>query len=98
MFVVLLCCYVNLWQVTPHGVNGFAGVCLRVQIEWHPMCWVPDLIPYAEKHNITLQAYSSLGSGENRLMEHEVVKQVRTSKTFEVEVNDSWARWGDIVH
>ncbi|CDI80285.1 hypothetical protein EAH_00014400 [Eimeria acervulina] len=46
------------------------------QIEWHPMCWVPDLIPYAEKHNITLQAYSSLGSGENRLMEHEVVKQI----------------------
>ncbi|CDJ49000.1 aldo/keto reductase family oxidoreductase, putative [Eimeria brunetti] len=46
------------------------------QIEWHPMCWVPDLIPYAEKHNIVLQAYSSLGSGETRLLDHDVVKQI----------------------
>ncbi|CDJ57423.1 aldo/keto reductase family oxidoreductase, putative [Eimeria maxima] len=46
------------------------------QVEWHPMCWVPDLIPYARKHSIVLQAYSSLGSGENRLFEHEVVKEI----------------------
>ncbi|XP_026194237.1 uncharacterized protein LOC34621298 [Cyclospora cayetanensis] len=46
------------------------------QIEWHPMCWVPELIPFAKKHNITLQAYSSLGSGENRLLEHPVVKEI----------------------
>ena len=59
----------------------YAIVCghWRVQVEWHPMCWVPDLIPYARKHSIVLQAYSSLGSGENRLFEHEVVKEVRAS-------------------
>ncbi|CDJ67459.1 aldo/keto reductase family oxidoreductase, putative [Eimeria necatrix] len=46
------------------------------QLEWHPMCWVPDLIPFAKKHNIVLQAYSSLGSGESRLLDHPVVKEI----------------------
>ncbi|CDJ45355.1 aldo/keto reductase family oxidoreductase, putative [Eimeria tenella] len=46
------------------------------QLEWHPMCWVPDLIPFAKKHSIVLQAYSSLGSGENRLLDHPVVKEI----------------------
>lgn len=43
------------------------------------MCWVPDLIPFAKKHSIVLQAYSSLGSGENRLLDHPVVKEVRNT-------------------
>lgn len=47
-----------------------------LQIEWHPMCWIPEMIPYAKKHNIALQAYSSLGSGNDRLLEHPVVKEV----------------------
>lgn len=46
------------------------------QLEWHPMCWIPEMIPFAKKHNITLQAYSSLGSGDDRLMEHPVVKEI----------------------
>lgn len=45
------------------------------------MCWVPDLIPFAKKHNIVLQAYSSLGSGESRLLDHPVVKEVRHTCT-----------------
>ncbi|KAL8452519.1 hypothetical protein Emag_002308 [Eimeria magna] len=45
-------------------------------LEWHPMCWVPEMLPFAKKHNIALQAYSSLGSGQNRLMDHPVVKEI----------------------
>ncbi|KAL8271703.1 hypothetical protein Esti_004379 [Eimeria stiedai] len=52
------------------------GATVVPMLEWHPMCWIPEMIPFAEKHNIILQAYSSLGSGENRLLEHPVVKQI----------------------
>ncbi|OEH76436.1 aldo keto reductase family [Cyclospora cayetanensis] len=74
------------FQVRAIGVSNFMvthlenlmedGAKIMPMIEWHPMCWVPELIPFAKKHNITLQAYSSLGSGENRLLEHPVVKEI----------------------
>ncbi|KAL8443189.1 hypothetical protein Emed_006928 [Eimeria media] len=52
------------------------GANVMPMLEWHPMCWIPEMIPFAKKHNIILQAYSSLGSGEDRLLEHPVVKQI----------------------
>lgn len=51
-----------------------------LQLEWHPMCWIPEMITFANKHNITLQAYSSLGSGDDRLMGHPVVQEVQRHK------------------
>lgn len=46
------------------------------QLEWHPMCWMPEMISFAKENKIILQAYSSLGSGDNRLLVHPVVKEI----------------------
>lgn len=46
------------------------------QLEWHPMCWLPEMLKFAKAHGIVLQAYSSLGSGQGKLLEHPVVKQI----------------------
>lgn len=56
------------------------------QLEWHPMCWIPEMIPFAKKHNIVLQAYSSLGSGHDKLVEHPVVKEVKCPSLFKKKV------------
>ncbi|KAL8431840.1 hypothetical protein ACSSS7_005015 [Eimeria intestinalis] len=70
---------VDTWRdVRTIGVSNFLVSHLEelLQLEWHPMCWVPEMIPFAKKHNIALQAYSSLGSGQNRLVDHPVVKEI----------------------
>lgn len=61
------------------------------QLEWHPMCWIPEMLPFAKKHGITLQAYSSLGSGEDKLVEHPVVKEI--AKEIEQPASVVLLRW-----
>ncbi|KAL8431842.1 hypothetical protein ACSSS7_005017 [Eimeria intestinalis] len=52
------------------------GATVVPMLEWHPMCWIPEMIPFAKQHNIILQAYSSLGSGKDHLLDHPLIKQI----------------------
>jgi diketogulonate reductase-like aldo/keto reductase len=48
------------------------------QTELHPLCSQPELRSYCARHGIIVQAYSSLGQGDARLMKHPVMIDIAT--------------------
>lgn len=46
------------------------------QIEWHPFCWNPEMISFAKENKILLQAYCSLGSGAERLLDNDIINEI----------------------
>ncbi|PFH38424.1 putative aldose reductase [Besnoitia besnoiti] len=56
--------------------DGVEVVPMVNQIEFQPLCFDRDLARWAEKHDMRLQAYASLGSGDRCLLRHPTVQTV----------------------
>eukprot|EP00918_Siedleckia_nematoides_P001992 GHVU01004565.1.p1 GENE.GHVU01004565.1~~GHVU01004565.1.p1 ORF type:complete len:302 (-),score=46.00 GHVU01004565.1:263-1168(-) len=72
--------------------DGVEVVPMLNQVELHPLCWSQALVDCCNKHSVVLQAYASLGSTHDDLLQHPVVKEVaKESQRSEAQV---LLRWG----